>query len=57
MIKENPYLRMKYNTETNELIMTPETFKMWLETIKQVSPRRENQIYRVLNHFTREEMK
>ena len=48
MIKENPYLIMKYNTETNELIMSP-------ETIKQVSPRQESQIYKVLNYFTREE--
>lgn len=53
MIKENSYLKMKYNTETNELIMSPKTFKMWIETIKQVSPRQENQIYKVLNHFTR----
>lgn len=53
MIKENSYLEMKYNTETNELIMTPEIFKMWIETIKQVSPRQENQIYKILNHFTR----
>lgn len=57
MIKKSPYLRMKYNTKTNELTMSPETFKMWIETIKQVSPRQENQIYKVLNHFTREESK
>lgn len=53
MIKENPYLKMKYNTKTNELTMSPETFKMWIETIKQVSPRQEHQIYKVLNHFIR----
>ena len=53
MIKENSYLKMKYNTETNELIMTPETFKMWIKTIKQVSTRQESRIYQVLNHFTK----
>lgn len=53
MVRKNPYLKMKYDTKTNELTMSPETFKMWIETIKQVSPRQENQIYKVLNHLTR----
>ena len=57
MIRKSPYLKMKYNTETNELTMSPETFKMWMETVKQMSPRQENQMYKVLNHFTREKHK
>ena len=57
MIRRSPYLKMKYNTETNELTMSPETFKMWMETIKQMSPRQENQMYKNLNHFIKKKHK
>lgn len=51
----NPYLKMEYDRKHNELIMSPETFKMWVETFKQCSDRQNAQFYMVFDYFTRKE--
>ena len=57
MIKKNPYLKMKYNTATNKLIMAPQTLEMWLKTWEVLSSKQREQILEVLNYFTREKEK
>ena len=55
MKKYNPYLQMAYDTRTNKLIMTPETFKMWAETFEVISEEQKEYIYKVFKYFTRKE--
>ena len=51
----NPYLQMNYDTKHDELIMSPKVLKMWLETFKQCSDRQNQNLYEVLDYFTRKE--
>lgn len=55
MQRYNPYFEMKYNPRTNVLKMTPEIFKMWIETFKEFSPEQEEHIYKAFEFFTRKE--
>ena len=50
----NPYLRMNYDTKHNEIIMTPQVFKMWLETFKMCSDKQNEEFYKILDYFTRD---
>ena len=53
MKKYNPYLEMTYKND--KLIMTPKTFKMWLQTYKMCDERQMSNIIKIVNYFTRNE--
>ena len=53
----NPYLEMNYDVKHDELVMSPKVFKMWLETFKQCSDEQNENLYKVLDYFTRKEKK
>jgi hypothetical protein len=52
MKKYNPYLEMTY--KNGKLIMTPETFKMWLQTYKLCNERQMSNIIKRVDYFTRD---
>ena len=52
MKKYNPYLEMTY--KNGKLIMTPETFKMWLQTYKLCNERQMSNIIERVDYFTRD---
>ena len=52
MKKYNPYLEMTY--KNGKLIMTPETFKMWLQTYKLCDERQMSNIIERVDYFTRD---
>lgn len=55
MIKTNTTLNIKYNTETKELMMTSEIFRVWLNTYPNLSTEQKNEFLKTLCLITKEE--